>query len=284
MGGESPEKGSLVGLMHSGLVKMAPIPSVVQVSIPVSRLLLTWMSLPRQTRLQRRDRCMLLLAILLAARPIDLLRLSQDKTSVIAISETVVQLRFIGDKGSQLRGAVASRVISIPRDPLIDLGQVLGDYMAEIGDIDISISPLTHKVPLFFCMDAKRLGSPMKVETVSKVLTKFLRRSGAPKGVSARHMRAFVASSAYELGASVQAVCLHCRWESPTTFFRFYLKTDSERRLKVLPVGGRDGSIVPMVMYAVLRRLLPGESVNPPPLLFTGISSPRPQPVMGLGR
>ena len=139
---------------------MAPIPKMIQTSIPVVKLLVTWRLLPARTSLQRRDRCLLLLAILLATRPVDILRLTQDKTSVISISDTVVLLRFIGDKGSQLRGAVASRVIAVPRDPVIDLGQVLGSYMTEIRNIDTSISPLTRKVPLFFCMDTKRLENP----------------------------------------------------------------------------------------------------------------------------
>ena len=139
-------------------------------------------------------------------------------------------------------------------DAKFDIGQVLSDYLLETASFDIVPSPcLKGNRPLFFCLDKKRLGLPLKVETVSRLMSSFLHRAGAKHDVSAHHLRSIVASSAFELGADVQSICLHCRWESTSVFFNFYLRSCVEQRLEHLP-SGNDGSCVPQVLYAAFHR------------------------------
>ena len=255
MGGEPPSPAGTTSLMRSGLRRLAPVPRVVLRTLTSSRLIQTWLALPSNSLLYRRNRCLLLIAILLAARPVDILSLSRDKLSIVSITDDIVSLRFVGDKGSLLRGSTSSRVITVPRDSVIDLGHVLNEYLLETAQFDVVPSPrLKGSRPLFFCLDKKRIGLPLKVESVSRLMTSFLQRAGAAADVSARHLRSIVASSAFELGASVQSICLHCRWESSTVFFNFYLRSCLEKRLEHLPATGGDGSTVPRVLFAAFHR------------------------------
>ena len=255
VGGDPPSSVGTASLMRSGLSRLAPVPKVVLRTLTASRLVQTWRELPSGSLMQRRNRCLLLLAVLLAARPVNVLSLSRDKLSIVSVSDDMVSLRFVGDKGSLLRGSTASRIITVPRDPVIDLGHVLNEYILETAQFDIVPLPrLRGSRPLFFCLDKKRVGLPLKVETISRLMTGFLRKAGAEPDVSARHLRSIVASSAFELGASVQAICLHCRWESSTVFFNFYLRSCLENRLEQLPSSGGDGSTVPRVLIAAFHR------------------------------
>ena len=180
---------------------------------------------------------------------------------MVEIGDSVLHIQFVGDKGSLLRGTVASRSLAIPRDGIFDAGRVLDEYLQESDQWDIAPSPrLGGAQPLFFCMDKKRSGLPLKSETVSHIFLRFLRRAGAETDVLARHLRSIVASSAYELGVSLRPLCLHCRWETASVFFNFYLRSGVERRLEEMPSSGEDGSVVPLVLFAAYRRDFPGHS------------------------
>ena len=259
LGGSPPSSAGATSLLRSGMVRMSPLPKVVLRTLTASDLLRAWTRMSSSSFVQRRDRCLILLSVLLAARPIDMLSLSRDKDSVVQISDSVVRLRFIVDKSSLL-SSKSSKVVTIPWDRLIDLGSVLEAYIQESSLYDVAPSPrIRGKQPLFFCVDKKRFGLPLQSDTVAKIMVRFLRTAGAHSDVSARHLRSVVASSAFELGASLQAVCLHCRWRTTSVFLEHYLRSATEARLDNVPTTGEEGSVVPLVLYSAYQRDILGQ-------------------------
>jgi hypothetical protein len=233
-------------------------PSEAVPGLPVSRLMLATLRLPARSRLERRDRLLVALAIAFGARPIDLTRIARLDSRFATTESGILRLRFLRDKSSQLSGSIVSRWLhffSTPEFPIVDWWQ---EVVSDVQRTHIRAVPAPGGVlfhPMFVCLDARRLGEPLDVDTISHVLRRFLAGLGAsPRQAQARMVRSFSASSAYELGVPVDEVCRHFRWKDSGTFLGHYHRWDVELPISI-PEGPRDGSRVSLAFGMALRRL-----------------------------
>ena len=229
--------------------------------VPVARLLRTVELMPQGSGVQRRDRLLCFCVVILAARPVDVTSLARGSDSVLRISPGGALLRLVADKGSQLSHAAASSVISIPHHSRMSFGDALSAYLGDISGIPrYPLQRLRGLSPLFPCLTGVERGKPLRVQTVSHILRRFLVAARAPAAMRPKDIRSSVSSSAYELGCRVEDVCRHCRWHSVQTFMDYYYRTDLEQPLR-LSMGSRDGAGVPMACFEALVREFPGPGI-----------------------
>lgn len=245
-------------LVRKGLRMARSLPAAPPPGLPISRLLRACLAMPRHSKVQRRDFALVLLALLLGARSADLVRVGRDDSRLLQLEESVVRLRLVRDKGSALSGRSVSRFLILPRLPDLDVGPAISSILSDVPRQRVVAHQRSQVVwaPLFVRLDEDGFGRPLQVETVARILGRFLASVGV-EGVQAhpRHIRSYAASSAYELGVPLDEVCLHFRWASEESFLRHYHRWDVEAPLRVLPPAPRDGSRVVLAFQAALRRL-----------------------------
>lgn len=245
-------------LLRRGLRASRPAPAPRPAGVPVSRLLDAALRMPLSTPVQRRDRLLVLLALLLGARPVDLTRVVRDDPRYFLVDTSFLRLRLSRDKSSQLAAKAASRWLHLPSDAPFGLRGALAAVLRDAPRERVHALPASglHVVaPLFVCLDGRRFGEPLSVDSVSFILRRFLAYS-VPTALTleARHIRAISASSAYELGVPLDEVCRHFRWQSAATFLDHYQRWNVETRLPSLPEGPQDGSRVGLAFAAALHR------------------------------
>lgn len=245
-------------LVRAGLSAVSAVPKPQPSSASFESLLLAWRGLPSDSRVRRRDRALILLTLLLGARPIDVTTLGRTD-SFLSFFSAGLKLRLFRDKGSRLGGRTASRWLVLFDSEVLPVSRVLRDYIADVPLTRVHPfrDPSTVFFPLFVRLDRARFGYPLDPGTISKIISRFLVSAGiSPANAQASRVRAFAASAAHELGVGLQEVCLHFRWESPATFLRHYFLRNSVAPLSTIPAGPRDGSRVSLVFSAALRRAL----------------------------
>jgi integrase len=258
---------SQVSLLASqGLRRLRPLPALPPPSTPVSRLLAFWLRLSTQSAVDRRDRALVLAALLLGARPSDLTRLARDDVRVLHVDRHVVRVVVPGDKGSALRGGVASLPLFLPRWAPFDFGACVEQVLRD-APLRRFVPAARRRVPrpLFVRLDSDGFGLPLAPTSVSRVLVRFLLAAGlSPAQARARFIRAYAASSAYELGVPISEVCRHFRWRHASTFADHYHRGDVERPLSLLPTGSLDGRRVVLAFFSAFVRDC-GDRLPPPP-------------------
>lgn len=249
----------VLDLLRAGMRVMHPPTRAPPDGVEIARLLLAWEALPAGSALERRDRAIVLCALLLGARPRDLTCLVRGDSDLLRISEEgEVRLRFVADKGSRLSGSAASAFIFVPFVGRFPLGATIRAALADIDEGEVAVTPVGR--PLFVSLDGDRRGRALSVDTVSNVLSRFLERAGlVAEGAQARQVRAYVASSAYELGVDAQDICDHFRWRNVDTFRRHYRRHSLELPLEQLPRGQRRGFLVVRAFELALLRHLAGD-------------------------
>lgn len=245
-------------LLRRGLRASRPAPAPRPAGVPVSKLLDSALRMPQLSPVQRRDRLLVLLALLLGARPVDLTRIIRDDPRYLLTDGDMIRLRFSRDKSSQLAARAASRWIHIPAGEPFGVRDALTAVLRDAPRERVhALSTPDHHIvaPLFVCLDGRRFGEPLRVDSVSEVLRRFLACAvPATLILQARQIRAISASSAYELGLPLDEVCRHFRWRSGETFLEHYQRWNVESRLDTIPEGPQDGSRVGLVFAAALHR------------------------------
>lgn len=251
--------GRRLELLRQGLGAVVSAPRPAPSAVAVSRLLLAWRALPQDTPVCRRNRAILLLGILLGARPADILSVGRND-DFLAFDASSVRLRLFRDKGSRLGGRSTSRWLVLQDSPALPVAATLRAALADVphSRVHPTVDPSAVFFPAFVRLDRARFGYPLEPPTVSRIFQRFLLGAGVdPAQSKARLLRAYAASAAYELGVALQEVCLHFRWEDPSTFLRHYYFRGVEEPLASPPPGPRDGSRVSLAFAAAMRRALP---------------------------
>lgn len=250
--------GRRVELLRHGLAAFRP-PPAPGVEVPaVADLLRGWSAMPKDTPLARRDRAIVLLAILLGLRPADVLAMGRDQDFLV-LGPTAVRLRLLGDKGSLLSRRPASRWLVLCDSPLIPVRETIQLVLDDLPRERVypRIDPPLIFFPLFVRYDREAFGKPLQAVTVSRILRRFLEGLGLePDRAKASRLRSYAASAAYELGIDIQELCLHFRWASPGTFLQHYYRRGVETALVPGPSGPRDGSRVSLAFAMALERSL----------------------------
>lgn len=250
--------GRRLDLLRQGLGAVTTVPRPAPRAVGVSRLLLAWRDLPADTPIRRRDRALILLALLLGARPVDLLAVGRSD-DFLAFGQGNTRLRLFRDKGSRLGGRSVSRWLVLQDADVLPVSATIRACLEDVPRERVrpSVDPAVVFFPAFVRMDRPRFGRPLESTTVSRILRRFLVGAGLPPPQTrAQLIRSFAASSAYELGLDLRELCLHFRWEDPSTFLRHYFLRGVEQPLDALPRGPRDGSRVSAAFAAALRRAL----------------------------
>lgn len=245
-------------LSRQGLAASRAVPLPAPPAAAISTLLAAWQRMPSSSPVQRRDRALVLCALLLGARPSDLLAMGREPPFLV-FSADGVRLRFFRDKGSRLAARATSRVLCLLDSDLIDVSATLRAALADVPRTQVvaRVDASAVFAPFFVRLDVKGFGQRLDVDTVSRILSRFLASAGlAGPQARAREIRAYAASAAYELGAEERELCLHFRWQQVSTFLRHYYLRGVERRLEDPPSGPRDGSRVSLLFAAALRRHL----------------------------
>ena len=280
--GDASDERGVLDLLRTGMRVSAPVVRAPPDGVRIAELLRAWLRLPVGSAVERRDRAMVLCAIFLGARPRDLTCLMRDDPELLRISSSgEVRLRFASDKGSRLSGAAASGFIFVPFVARFPLGDVLRQVLDDVSSREVVRSEAG--APLFVCLDGRRRGRPLTVDTVSNVLSRFLAFAGlAGDAAHARQIRAYAASSAYELGVDAHDICDHFRWRDVTTFRQHYRRHSLEVPLDALPRGLRRGSLVVHAFdLAFGRDIADDHGTHPPSFVPRAL---RPRPGTGSGR
>lgn len=231
-------------LVRRGMRAAMPATRAAPEGVPVARLLQVWKLMPSVTSLDRRNRAIVLCALLLGTRPRDLTCMVRGDDEFLHISEAGdVRIRFLADKGSRLTGVSASSFVFVPNVEEFTLATTLQETMQDISEHELQM--VDGRLPLFVSLTGTRRGVPLSVDTVSNVLVAFLESVGLTgRAAEARQVRAYVASSAYELGVDPQVLCDHFRWRSVETFRQHYRRYAVETQLGGQLLSGRHRSSV----------------------------------------
>jgi hypothetical protein len=271
----------VLDLLRAGMRAGAPAAAPPPDGVPVATLLEHWRTMPVSSARERRDRAVVLAALLLGTRPRDLTCLRRGDPGLLRIgADGDVRLRFVADKGSRLVNAAASGFVFVPHVDDFPLGKVLQQVLSDVPEADVAA--VDGGLPLFVSMDGTRRGQPLSVDTVSNILCRFLVSVGLrDDAAQARQVRAYVASSAYELGVDIQDICDHFRWSDAATFRRHYRRHGLEIPLPSLPRGGRRGFQVVRAFELALGRDRVDRGTHPPSFVPRGF---HPRPGTGSGR
>ena len=248
--------GRRVELLRQGLAAFWPAPAP-GVEVPaIASLLAGWRAMPSATALQRRDRAIVVLTIMLGLRPIDLLAIGRDQDFPV-FDPTALRLRLRRDKGSLLSGRPASRWLVLCDHPSLPVKEAVRWMLDDIPRERVypAIDPSGVFFPAFVCYDRAKYGKPLEPATISRILRRFLEGLGLQGERSKAHrIRSYAASAAYELGVDLQELCLHFRWVSSSTFLDHYYLRGVEVPLSPGPSGPRDGSRVSRAFAMALER------------------------------
>jgi hypothetical protein len=244
--------------------------------VRVAALIARWKAMTSETPLDRRNRAMVLCAILLGTRPRDLTCMVRSDDEFLHVSETGdVRIRLVADKGSRLVGVAASSFLFVPHVEEFSLAEALSDMMDDVPDHEVQ--PVDGRLPLFVTLAGLRRGAVLSVDTVSNVLAAFLESEGLTgRAAEARQLRAYVASSAYELGVDPQVLCDHFRWKSVDTFRQHYRRYAVEGQLDDTMTMGRHGSSVVYAFALAYRQYMVAFRDTHPPSDVSRFFHPRP--------
>ena len=263
-------------LVRRGMRASMPATRAPPGGVPVAVLLEKWKSMDTSTPSERRDRAMVLCALLMGTRPRDLTCLVRGDDDFLHISDSGdVRLRFVADKGSRLGGVAASSYVFVPNVSEFSLAEALSDVTDDIHEGEIH--EVDGKLPLFVVLSGTRRGFPLNVDTVSNVLARFLESVGlSDRAAQARQIRAYVASSAYELGVDPQALCDHFRWKSVDTFRQHYRRYAVETQIGDQLLSGRHGASVVHAFAVAYRQFKVACRDTHPPSFVSRFIHPRP--------
>jgi hypothetical protein len=272
----SPEERVLEDLVRRGMRAAMPAVRSAPEGVPIARLLKGWTLMPIGTPLARRDKAMVLCALLMGTRPRDLTCMVRGNDEFLHLADSgAARVRFRADKGSRLTGVAASAVVLIPHVEEFPIAEILQDVMQDIAETELQ--RVDGQYPLFVTLSGSRRGTQLSVDTVSNVLGRFLETVGlSGRAAEARQIRAYVASSAYELGVDPQDLCDHFRWRSVDTFRQHYRRHAVERQLVGQPLSGRHGSSVVHAFALAFRQSAVTDHGTHPPSFVPRLVHPRP--------